>query len=152
MATGTFNWYGKGLQKICQGSIAFTTDDIRAAMTTSSYTPNNDTDEFWGDAGISSNEVSGTGYTADGDLLSGKSVTYDAASDEVRFIATDTVWTTSTIASARVVVIYKDTGTPATCPLIGYSVLNADTSSSAGNFTLDYDGTNGLLKIDCTIV
>lgn len=48
--------------------------------------------------------------------------------------AADPSWASSTI-TARVVVIYKDSGTDSTSPLIAADVLAADVSSSAGTWT-----------------
>jgi hypothetical protein len=44
------------------------------------------------------------------------------------------------------VVIYKDTGTASTSPIVCYLDLGADKSSSASNFTLQWD-SNGILTI-----
>jgi hypothetical protein len=57
--------------------------------------------------------------------------------------AADPAWTTSTI-TGRVVIIYKDTGTAATSPLICADVLPADVSSTAATWTYQVDAL-GLL-------
>lgn len=140
------NWIGYGLGvKEQWGTTAarrvdFTGDTIKAMLLNSSYTPNQDTHDFVDD--VNANEVSGTGYTAGGLALSGKSVSYDGTSNEVRFLFADLVWGPgATISGIRACVIYKDTGSAATSPLIAYHLDTADRAVSAGTFTLDVDTT-----------
>lgn len=52
------------------------TDTIKCALTTSSYSPNFDTHDFFNDV---TNEITGTGYTAGGATLASVAVTYTAA-------------------------------------------------------------------------
>jgi hypothetical protein len=62
----------------------------------------------------------------------------------VTWTATDPTWTTSTI-TARSIVIYKDTGTAGTSPIImSDSGDGSDKVSSAGTFTADLDNTLGV--------
>lgn len=131
---GTFKWYGNGLLKAITGSIDFDTDTFKVLLTTSAYTPNQDTHDFRDDV---TNEVTGTGYTAGGATLTGVAVTYDAASNEVRIKWTDPTWATSTI-TARTAVIYKARGGASSADeLVAYATNDADVSSTAGTFTVD---------------
>jgi hypothetical protein len=131
---GTWHWYGNGLLKVMQGSIDIDTDTFKILLTTNAYTPNQDTHDFRDDV---TNEVSGTGYTAGGATLSGVSVTYDAASNEIRITWTDPTWPTSTI-TARTAVIYKSRGGAASADeLLAYCTEAADISSSGATFTVD---------------
>lgn len=107
------------------------------------YTPNQDTDTFWSD--ISTNEVStsGTGYAQVS--LTGKSVSYDTASNETRLISTlNPSWAAATF-TARYAVVYKDTGTTTTSPLLGYVDFGGSETVTSGTFTLTWDAT-GVLK------
>ena len=132
--SGTFHWYGNGLLKLAQGSIDLDTDTFKIMLTTSTYVPNQDTHVFRSDV---TNEVVGTGYTAGGATLTGVSVTYDAASNQMRLSWTDPTWPTSTI-TARTAVIYKSRGGAATADeLLAYATNDADVSSSGATFTVD---------------
>lgn len=132
---GTFHWYGNGLLNLAKGNIDLDTDTFKVMLTTSTYTPNQDTHTFRSDV---TNEVNGTGYTAGGATLAGVSVTYDAASNQVRISWTDPTWPTATITGARTAVIYKSRGGAATADeLLAYVTEAADVSSSAATFTLD---------------
>jgi len=135
--------YNSFKQKIMNGSIDLDTDTIKVALVTSSYTPNQDTHDFFDDV---TNEVTGTGYTAGGGALDNKAVTADTTDNEGVFDADDETWSTSTI-TARGAVLYKDTGTASTSPLICYIDFGADKSSSAGNFTVSW-AAEGILNLN----
>lgn len=132
--SGTLTWYGNGLLNLARGNIDLDTDTFKVMLTTSAYTPNQDTHDFRDDV---TNEVAGTGYTAGGATLTGVSVTYDAATNQVRVSWTDPTWPTSTI-TARTAVIYKSRGGAASADeLLAYCTNDTDVSSTAATFTLD---------------
>jgi hypothetical protein len=139
MADLVFNSYKADL---LNGAIAHASATIKCALVTSSYTPNRDTHDFFNDV---TNEVVGTGYTAGGAALANKTVTIDNTDDEGVFDADDTSWATSTI-TARGAVIYKDTGTPSTSPLMCYFDFGADKSSSGGTFQITWH-SEGIINI-----
>lgn len=142
---GTWNWYGNGLRKLVTGSIDLDTDTFKIMLATSAYTPVKDTHDFRDDV---TNEVSGTGYTAGGATLSGVSVTYDAATDQVQISWTDPTWPTSTI-TARTAVIYKSRGGASSADeLLAYCTEASDITSTGGTFTVDLPAPT--LYIDCT--
>lgn len=123
--------------------IDFVNDDIRCSLHTVTYVPNQDTDDFFNDA---TNEVTGTGYTARGVALASKSLTYDAASNELRFLFADPAWGPgATISGIRVAVLSKVTGgATSTDPLLAYTIFSADQAVSNGTFTIDVDATTVL--------
>ena len=119
-------------------------DTIKVALFSSSYTPNQDDHDYFND--ISTYEVTGTGYTAGGQALSGKTVTVDKPNNVVVFDANDVTWANSTI-TARYAVIYDDSGaTAAEKALIGYIDLVSDQASNNGNFVIQWDAT-GILRL-----
>jgi hypothetical protein len=135
----TAKLYGVPLKNKESGAnpIDWDTDTIKVALCTSSYTPNQDTHDFFNDI---TNEVSGTGYTAGGKTLTASAPSYDTASNEVRMDANDVEWTESTI-TARYAIVYKSTGTASTSPLIGYVDFGEDKVSSAGLFKIAWAAT-----------
>lgn len=140
--------YGLGWQKQIEGStgrFVWSSDTIKVALTTNTFTPVQDTQDFFNDV---TNEVTGTGYTAGGATLGTLGSTYDTASDQARFTAANTTWTTSTI-TARNAVVYKSTGTATTSPLINYVAFGADVSTTAGTFQITWDAT-GVWLVDVT--
>lgn len=135
--------YGKFLAKLCQAQFNWTNDTIKVALLSSTYTPNQDTHEFWSD--VSSHEVSGTGYTAGGKAVTNKSLYYDADNNTQQLRCDSVSWENSTI-TARYAVVYKDTGTPSTSPLIAYVDFEQNLSSNNGTFQVTVP-SDGLLKI-----
>lgn len=131
-------------QHIMNGTIDLDTDDIQVMLLTSSHTQNVDTHEYIDD--VSANEVSGTGYTAGGADLANEAVSVDDTDDEGVFDADDLTWSSSTI-TARYAVIYKNTGTPATSPIIAILDFGSDQSSSSGDFTIAWNA-EGILNLN----
>lgn len=147
----TTKWTGAGLTGLLSATAArrvdWVGDTIKASLHTSAFSPNQDTFDFFDDV---TNEVVGTGYTAGGATLAGKSVSYDAASNEVRLLASNAVWGSTgspATITARICVIYKDTGSAATSPVLGWIDFGADETVASGIFTVQFDATSGVLKI-----
>lgn len=113
-------------------------------MHTATYTPNQDTDDFFNDA---TNELSTAGgYTAGGVALASKTTTYDSATNETRLDAADVSWTSATF-TARYAVIWSNTaGASTTDPVLGYIDFGADQSPAGVTFSISFDST-GVLKI-----
>lgn len=135
--------YNKFKLESLKGSINLSTDTIKVMLLTSAYTPNVDTHLFITSA--SGSEVVGTGYTAGGKTITSPTVTQDDTNDRGVFDGADVTWSTSTI-TARYAVYYKDTGTPATSPLIAYVDFGSDKSSLAENFTVAWNAV-GILTV-----
>ena len=133
-------FYDNAKKNLWNGTVDLAADTIKVALVTSSYSPSLTADEFFDDV---TNEVTGTGYTAGGATLSGQAVTADTVSHRGKFTANNVTWSSSTITAAGAV-IYKSTGTASTSPLIGYIDFGGNKSSSAGNFTIQWDATNGI--------
>lgn len=127
--------YGKSLLSAYNGEIDLDTHTIKVALCTSSYSVDQDAHDYFNDV---TNEVSGTGYTAGGATLANKTVGYTAGTNTFKFDADDVVWSASTI-TARYAVIYRDTGTASTSPLIAYVDFGADVSSTGAAFTITWD-------------
>jgi hypothetical protein len=132
----TTKTYGSLITKAFNKEVDFDTDTIKVALLSSSYTPNQDTDDYFND--VSTYEVSGTGYTAGGATLASKTVGYTSGTNVTKFDAADVSWTSSTI-TARYAVVYVATGTASTSALIGYVDFGSDQSSSSGTFSIVWD-------------
>lgn len=139
MANVIYNAYKVSL---LDADIDHESDTIKVALVTSSYTPNQDTHDFFDDV---TNEVSGTGYTAGGATLASKTTTQDDTDNEGVFDAADVTWSSSTI-TARGAVVYKSTGTASTSDLICYFDFGSDQTSSSGDFTIQWN-SEGIVNI-----
>lgn len=136
--------YGNFLKQALNKEIDWDSDTIKVALLTSSYSPNQDTHDYYDD--VSSFEVSGTGYTTGGATLTSKTSTYDGTNNVIVLDAADVTWSSSTI-TARYAVVYDDSGASASNKaLIGYVDFGSDQSSTNGNFTITWDST-GIVRI-----
>lgn len=145
MATG--KWYGLAARQQWSATAAdrvdWVTDTIKVTLHTATYTPNQDTDDYFNDA---TNELAGgTGYTAGGETLASKTLTYDTVSNTVRLDAADVTWTFSASKTFRYAVVRKDTGVSTTSVLMGFVDFGSDQTTS-GTFTLQWDATDGVLR------
>lgn len=134
--------YNSAKKDLITGAIDLDTDTIKAMLVTSTYSPNMDTHTKKSDV---TNEVSGTGYTAGGVTLASITVTQDNTNDKAVFDAADLSWSTATI-TARGLVIYKDTGTGSTSPLLCYLDFGSDVASTAGTFSVQFS-SSGILAL-----
>jgi hypothetical protein len=119
---------------------------LKVAMITDSATPDFNAHDFWND--LEANEVSGTGYTANGATLTGTEVT--VAAGVLTYDATDVAWTTSTISNAMAGVGYFDRGGATTADeLMFLSDFVTAASSSSGTFTIQWNAS-GIFTVDFT--
>ena len=128
--------YGKGKEKLLSStaSISLDSDTIKVALVSSAYTPNLATDEFY--TSISS-AVLGTPQA-----LGSKAITlgvFDAADVTYSAVAAG--------STAKAVVIYKDTGSTATSPLLAYIdvITGFPLATNGGDIAVVWD--NGANKI-----
>lgn len=114
------------------------TDTIKVSAHTNTYSPNQDTHDFFDDA---TNEVSGTNYTAGGATLA--SVTVTRSTGTVTFDAADVVWTqhASGFSTGRKFVIYRSTGTPGTSRLFSVITADGDVGNVSGDLTLAFNAS-----------
>lgn len=118
----------------------------KVAMFTNTITPNFSTDTAYGVAPYNANEVSGTGYTSGGALLTTTTVS-ESPTGTIKWDADDTSWATSTITNARCALAYADA-------LAGNNAIvlvnfGADYSTVAGTFTIQW-ASGGILTLDIT--
>lgn len=121
----TTRWYGKAAQAVATKKIDLVNDDIKVMLVTSAYVPNQDTHGTKADV---TGEVSGTGYTAGGKSLTGKTLTQNAATNRWVWDADDITWPNASV-TFRYAVLYDDSDVNK--PLIGY--VDFETNQSATN-------------------
>lgn len=124
--------------------VDYTNDSIKVALLSSGYTPNQGSHANFSD--VSSYEVTGTGYTAGGQALSGKTATLDTTNKVLVLDANDVTWANSTVTARYAVVYDAQTGVSTTSPLIGYIDLVSDQASNNGNFVIQWDAT-GIVRL-----
>ena len=139
MANEVYNGF---LQYVVAGVIDLSSDTIKVALCSSSYTPNVDTHDDYGDL---SNEVSGTGYTTGGAALANKTVTHNDTDNVGIFDADDLKWTTVTLTNIKWAVLYKDAVAEADKKLIAAIDLGAAQSPTGVDFQITWNA-DGILR------
>jgi len=118
---------------------ASTGDVFKIALYTSAATLDATTTAY-----TSSNEVSGTGYTAGGNTLTNVTPTSSGTTAFTDFA--DTTWTTATI-TARGALIYNSSKSNKSVCVLDFG---SDKTSTAGNVTIVFptpDATNAIIRI-----
>jgi hypothetical protein len=123
-------------------NVDWLSDNIYIGLCTSSYVPNQQTDEFWSTP-VANEVAGGTGYTTNGALLAGK--TLATATLTTTFSASSpAAWTASGAGfSAAYAVIYDRTpATDATRPLICYIDFGRTiTLAATDTLTITFNGS-----------
>lgn len=131
------NKYNSFLKNQFNGAavIDFESDTIKVAVVTSAYTPSATAHVWFSDI---TNEVSGTNYPAGGVALSSKTITESAGT--VTFDAADVTISQSSsgFSNGRYVILYKDTGTASTSPLIGYINIGLDKGNVVADLVIQF--------------
>lgn len=130
--------YDKGREAFLSGSISWSSDNIKVVLTDSgAYTPNMSTDQFLSDV------ASGARIATSGNLAS-KTVAAGVAD------AADITFTAVTGVQSEYLVIYKDTGSAATSPLIAKidTATGLPVTPNGGDITVAWDnGSNKIFKL-----
>lgn len=140
MAEGNGSLYVNFAEQLMLGTIDLVDDDIRGGILVG-HTPDINTDEKWSD--VSGDEVSGSGYTAGGELLTSKTVTQDDSNNRAVYDAADLTWASLNAGAHSHAIMYDDT--PSDNWLIGYWELT--TASNGGNYTLQWNAADGIITL-----
>ncbi|HBO2594041.1 TPA: hypothetical protein L4I31_000573 [Pseudomonas aeruginosa] len=130
--------YDKGRQRFLEAQFNWLTDTIKVVMVdTGAYTPNFTTHEFLSDIPSSSRITTPV-------TLTGKATTSGAAD------ANDVTFPSVSGASIEAIIVYKDTGTEGTSPLIAYidTATGLPITPNGGDIIVTWDnGTNKIFKL-----
>lgn len=127
-------------QELLEGVHDFTAHTFRMALYTSSATLSASTTAY-----TATNEVSGTGYTAGGNVLDSPTVSLSGTTAFVDFA--DETWSTATI-TARYALIYNDTAVGS--PAVAVLDFGGDKTSTGADFTVQFpaaDASNAIVRI-----
>ncbi len=137
MASGI---YEKFKANLMNKAVDLEADDIRVALLDASHSFTA-TDNVWAD--VSANEISGTGYTANGELLASKAVTQAATT---KFDAADLAWTTATFSAYHAVLYDDSITTPTVDDLICSFDFGGVKTVTSGTFTIQWHA-NGIITL-----
>lgn len=137
--------FGQTLKSGLNGGIVLDLDltTHKIALFSNSVTPNFDTNTAYGVSPFNANEITGTGYTAGGKVLS--TATFDIASSLLVFDNDDITWTGATVSGVRCGLIYADAlgGDNA----IGLLDFGADFAVTADDLILHFNSA-GIIVFD----
>jgi hypothetical protein len=128
--------YDKGRDAFLNGSINWTSDTVKVALiNTSTYTVNLSTHQFFSDlSGVVGTPVALTSKSSSAGVANAATATFAAV----------------TGSASGALVIYKDTGTTTTSPLIAYidSATGLPVTPNGGDITITWDtGSNKVFKL-----
>lgn len=125
------------------GAIDLDTDTFKLMLTTATWTPNQDTNDFRDD--VTNELAAANGYTTGGVTLASVTVTYDSATNEVRWDAADSTFNFTGSVTFRRGAFYKSRGGASSADeLVGYIEWDSDQTVST-TYTIQWDPT-GILK------
>ena len=127
--------YARGKQRILEKQISFKDDDIQALLVSADYTPDLSAHEFLSDV---------QAYALGGGAkpLADKTTTLGV------FDASDVTWShVAGGATAKAVILFKNTGEAGTSPLLGYidTITGFPVATNGSDITVHWD--NGAFKI-----
>jgi hypothetical protein len=129
--------YNKARQRFLEGSINWNTDTIKAVLVDAGAYTVNAADEFY-------SSIAGGARISASVALASKTTT-DGAAD-----AADTTFIAVSGTSIEAIVIFKDTGSDATSPLIAYidSGTGLPITPNGGDIIVNWDnGTNKIFRV-----
>lgn len=143
MATFTGKFYGLFFQSLADKKIDLvgTPDALFFALTTSAYTPAQDTEDFFND--VTNELAGGSGYTAGGFAVDNPTFGYTGGTNTWKLDCDDEIVPTTTLTWRNLVLYDGTPGTAATNPLILYQTGDADTTTTGGTLTIQ-PHANGL--------
>lgn len=133
--------YGGFLQSLANKQINLYNDTFHVMLLGSGYTPD-DTHRYQSD--IAAQEITGTGYTAGGQALSGVQTSY--SSNTLTLTAANIAWANSSISAQYAVIVDVTPGSAAANPLIGYVNFGQLVSDTNGTFEIDWNAA-GIFQI-----
>ena len=140
----TAYWYSLGLQDslraISGSTVILNGGTFGAALLTGDYPFNQDTDHFLTTA--MAYEITGTGYTSLGATVNAATISYDTASNEIRWDCSDPTWTGSSFSAQKMAIYYRlSGGTTTTWPLVIFVDFGGTYTVSSGTFTYQVAAT-----------
>jgi len=145
MASLVFN---VGKTVIADGTVDLLTDVLRVMLVDSTYVPDADDAHIGIASGARAAELSGSGYVADGELLSNRAVNQDDGNDRAEFDDTaDMTWTGIDAGTAAAAVIYLDSGTDSTSwPICYIDTGGFPVVTNGGDLTIQWNA-EGILQL-----
>ena len=133
----TAKLYGLAIKSFANKEIDWDSDTIKAVLCSATYTPDQDAHQY---ASSLAGELTDASYSRK--TLTGKTTTYDGATNTHMLDCADFGWTALTGTFRYMVYVDTQTGSDATSPLIAYVDFGANQTAAAQdvNITIDAGG------------
>ena len=118
--------------------------DLRVVLLDSNHSNDQVNHEFLDD--INANEVTATGYTANGQSLANVSVVVDDANNRAELDADDPVWNITGSLTARYYAVIDWTGNAATSSIVGEVDFGSNQTTTDGSFTIQWNA-QGVIQL-----
>lgn len=142
MAAQAFTLYNRALRKLGAGTISLP-GAVRVALVGSASNFATATLSLWGS--VTDEVTSGNGYSTSGKALASEAWTAGASAGQIKFDATDPVWTATggAINSIKACVLFMSGASAGACHLLAYASLTstAFNLSSGNTLTLTFNAS-----------
>ncbi len=125
-------------KNILSDKINLSNDTFKMALLQSNYTPDIDAHTVFSDV---TGEVSGSGYTAGGQVITGLNFTQDNTNDVGKLDASNVAWDNSVITSARFGLVYRSGASSGDSYLVAYQSFGSDKSTNNAKFEVEIDSS-----------
>lgn len=139
----TAGLFGLSFTDMMAGTIDLTTDALHAMLLTGCTIGATELDSVHYRSSVGGTEVSGSGYTATGATITGGSLSYDTATNEVRWTHSNPTWTTASFSAAQMIVYKARGGTSAADEVIYWCDFGGQTVT-AGTFLYTVPATGAI--------
>lgn len=134
----TSGFYGLGAKDFVCGTFDLQ-GDIYGVMLTTGYTANVDVHRFRSD--VTTEVATGTGYTYGGATITGNTVSYDTATNEVRWDFNDPTWTSASFTCSGMVIFNRRGGTSSADELVQWIDFGGNQMVTSGTFSYTVPAT-----------
>ncbi len=128
----TANFLSLGLKDMVCGTVK-PQGSTMGAMLMTGFAWNQDTNRFRSD--ISGELASATGYTYGGATVTNSTISYDTASNEIRWDFDDPTWTSASFSASQMVIYNRRGGTSSADEVLMYIEFGGTQTVSSGTFT-----------------
>lgn len=133
----TSQFYGLAVRDIVSGTINLKADTF-GAMLTAGYPFNQDVHHY---RSTITGEITGSGYTAGGATITGVTISYGTAANEVRWDFDNPTWTAGSFSASQLIVFKSRGGTSSADELVLYVEFGSTQTVSGTTFTYQVPAT-----------
>lgn len=140
----TAGLFGLTFTDMMGGTIDLTTDTFKAMLMTGMTIGATELDAVHYRSSSGGTEITGSGYTAGGTQLTGATLSYDTATNEVRWSHSNPQWVTASFTAAMMLVYKSRGGTSSADEVIYWCDFGGAQTVTAGTFLYQVPATGAI--------